>query len=602
MPGLCTAEIAQPFPPDPLTCRARSPAAPGAPVPPAASPCRARQPRPSGLSLSPAPRSVLPGWCHDKSWFVRSLLTPSRARGRFHPLPSFAIRCTVTPCPGKPGAGSGAGGAAPRGEGLGAFRRAQRRGDRRFPGETTLPADFLGTQARVPPLSSGLRRAHRAVRRRGRHRLRSLRLPGPGWGRRGPQVALHGEREEREWAPSRGEPSRESGPSVRWNSPWPGLLGAAAPQRSPLVPGPGRAPRRRLPAVWPLFRAAPCGPAPGAMCASVMESRCSPRPRHLPTPARRCPQVGAGSPPRRAPHQQMVLRAPHPRGSGVAGPRRTAPGPAQSSLSQPSVAGPGSGTGALRAAWPGRSGNGDGPRRRAQVGRCMRPGARRLLACGSPRLAQDPAAGVVGCPVLVREHGPLGWTLPEMNDRSRGARQPSPIPGPVSPACAQRRDPSPLAPLQRAETGPSCRGPSRRQGPRAGPDARDIVGSIELCCPLHPRCGRFHTGSCRCRSPPFPAAGRTTLGPEAGGSGRPAARFPAPPPPPCPTCLRARAGRAGGSERGDPGVSRRSSGCRRPSPAAPVESRRAVSAQHRGPRPALPVPLSGLVPRPPRCD
>lgn len=71
-------------------------------------------------------------------------------------------------------------------------------------------------------------------------------------------------------------------------------------------------------------------------------------------------------------------------------------------------------------------------------------------------------------------------------------------------------------------------GPFRRQLSRTGLGSGDIVGPIEPYCPLHPQCGRLHTGRfCRCPSS-FLAKGRTPLGPEAGGRGRPAARFSVP--------------------------------------------------------------------------
>lgn len=146
--------------------------------------------------------------------------------------------------------------------------------------------------------------------------------------------------------------------------------GAAALQRSPLVPDPRRAPQGR--------RGGRSPPSGRLYRAARLRERFVPLSRRPAAP--RSPgtsRPGAGGvrrwvpapPPRRAPHQQMVLPAAHPRGCGAPTDRT----------------GPGSGTGALRAAWPGRRGNRGGPRRRAQVGRVTCPGAHWLLVCGSPR-------------------------------------------------------------------------------------------------------------------------------------------------------------------------------------------------------------------------
>lgn len=91
--------------------------------------------------------------------------------------------------------------------------------------------------------------------------------------------------------------------------------GIAALQRSPLVPDPCRRVGPRRPAVS----------APGAICASTPEPRCSPQARHLPTPAPGGLSAGGC----RLPHRAGPLTSrwccgrPIP---GAAGPRRTAPG------------------------------------------------------------------------------------------------------------------------------------------------------------------------------------------------------------------------------------------------------------------------------------
>lgn len=104
-----------------------------------------------------------------------------------------------------------------------------------------------------------------------------------------------------------------------------------------------------------------------------------------------------------------------------------------------------------------------------------------------------------------------------MGRRSRDARQPPSIAGPVPPGCAQRREPRPLAPLQSAEPGPSC--------PGAAPQA------AAAGWPRHGGHRRFR---------------RTVLS-----LAPPARSFPqrAPPPPPPPSFPRRRAPRPAGEAR-----------------------------------------------------
>lgn len=96
-------------------------------------------------------------------------------------------------------------------------------------------------------------------------------------------------------------------------------------------------------------------------------------------------------PPRRAPHQQMVLRPPHPRGCG-----------APTDRTWPASALPPS---ALRPAWPVRRGNRGGPRRpRAEVW-ARYVSRRQQTACRSSELARGAAAD--------GEDVRFGWTFLE---------------------------------------------------------------------------------------------------------------------------------------------------------------------------------------------
>lgn len=218
-------------------------------------------------------------------------------------------------------------------------------------------------------------------------------------------------------------------------------------------------------------------------------------PRPLPTPARGVSAGGCRLPRRAGPlTSRWCCGRPIP---GAAGPRRTAPGPARPRRSQPSVAGPGSGTGALRAAGPGRKGDRGGPRRRGggagrtrcvsrsspaagvrEPGACPRSGCwrERMPGSGGHSLRWAVAPGMLGS--RHRSRARCHRPAPSVENRGRLHLCRAPSPGRPAP------------------------GPPRRQRPRAGPGTGDIVGSVEPCCPWHPRRGRFHSGRRRRRRPP----------------------------------------------------------------------------------------------------
>lgn len=158
-------------------------------------------------------------------------------------------------------------------------------------------------------------------------------------------MASHVHQKEREGVPPRGGLPGQLA-AVRWKSPWPGLPGPAALQRSPLAPDASRAARRQ--------RAAPRRPA--AVLGYFLRlgagrdlclCRGAPQPQHFLTPARGCPQVGACSLATPGPSPaDGAADAPSPALRGPDGPHRARLSP---------VAGKDSGTMTLCATRPGRS-------------------------------------------------------------------------------------------------------------------------------------------------------------------------------------------------------------------------------------------------------
>lgn len=275
--------------------------------------------------------------------------------------------------------------------------------------------------------------------------------------------------------------------------------------------------------------------------------------------------MGAGSPAAPGPSPaDGAAGAPSPGLRGPDGPHRAPLGPgALSPLSPGRAAAPGPCVQPgpdERETGAGRGGGGGG-----QVGRVACPGARRLPVCESPGLAREAAAGGRGCPVRVGT--PCGGpSLPGCSaaaiDRGPGATGLRPA-SRTAAACtsAERRA---RAVLPRGRPAGSGRGLAPARGTSSVPSNRAVLGTPGAVVST---AGAAAAAAPLLSSPPSP---------ETGGRG------------PIP---RARAGRAGGSGRGEASVPRRGSGLpAAPSPAAPVGSRGAVSAQPRGPRPAPRVP------------
>ncbi|XP_040419636.1 inactive heparanase-2 isoform X1 [Cygnus olor] len=222
MPGLCTAEIAQPFPPDPLTSIALE-----SPLLRAwrrgtlccfLSPC-ARPAASPGLFWSPA---AFTGPLHDKSHFVHFPLSLSGAFcrgtgcvGGFFILPPATTQRTGTPCP---------------------LRARPRLFFPRGPGHREQAAVCAGILAPLGPATSG------PPRRRGGRRW----VPAPPDRARDQQMVL---RAPAAGAPSSGARGPEgTGSSVR---PAPGpapLRGTGAPRTAGGRGGPRRRRRAQLPA------------------------------------------------------------------------------------------------------------------------------------------------------------------------------------------------------------------------------------------------------------------------------------------------------------------------------------------------------------------
>lgn len=127
----------------------------------------ARQPLPR-RGWSPAPASALAGWFHGRSQFVCSLLTPSRARGMFHPSPrvTTAAPCRRSRCPSEPGL---AGGGCP--SCLGAFQGQRDGGVEISAGDSAVLGLHRGQAEGFPSLRGSAERtelqhwppAHRAL-------------------------------------------------------------------------------------------------------------------------------------------------------------------------------------------------------------------------------------------------------------------------------------------------------------------------------------------------------------------------------------------------------------------------------------------------------
>lgn len=191
----------------------------------------------------------------------------------------------------------------------------------------------------------------------------------------------------------------------------------------------------------------------------------------------------------------MVLRAPHPRGCGAptdrTGPRSAQAlsalcrragqrhrGPACSrarTKGRPGRAAAAGGGGAGRTRCVSRSSPAAGVR---EPGACPRSGCwrERMPGSGGHSLRWAVAPGMLGS--RHRSRARCHQAAPSVENRGRLHLCRAPSPGRPAP------------------------GPPRRQRPRAGPGTGDIVGSVEPCCPWHPRRGRFHSGRRRRRRPP----------------------------------------------------------------------------------------------------
>lgn len=198
--------------------------------------------------------------------------------------------------------------------------------------------------------------------------------------------------------------------------------------------------------------------------------------------------------------------------------------------------------------------------------------------------------------MLTGEDARFGWTLPEVEHRSRDARQPPPIPGRVPPARTQRREPRPLAPLLRAQPSPSRPGAVPQVATAGWPRRRGHCRSHRTVLSFAPPMQTLPHQALLLPPPSFPHFGSDTAGPR--GRRERAARFPTPRFPAVPErpwC----AGRAWPSRWLRAGRAERAVPCRgsglpaAPGPAAPVGSRGALSAQYRGASTSTAGPGSG---------